>query len=162
MPVRTSLGRQTINGQLAAQQWLMGIGSGDAGWNAAAPPAESLGATALMAPLIYRLLTPQRVTQTPLNVAGDIEVAGREYIVTSTGHQLYFELLLRIDDLPGVTVREQGLFLAPTVSEVNQLKRLLTPAQVTDPGMLIVLDHLRPALSRTPATVRRYQALVTF
>ena len=159
MPIQTTLGRRNLNGVLAGQQWLVGLGAGSDTW-ADPPPAESAAATGLMAPLIYGALgMPQRVTLFP---GGDIRIADSDYIQSPEGNQLYFEWRLNAGDLQGKTIREQGLFLAPEVSAANAGRRLLTPDQVDDPGILVILEHLRPAVIRSPGTVRTFQALVEF
>lgn len=94
---------------------------------------------------------------------GEISVpTGRYIISTEESRHLFVRVRFDFEDASTVTVREQGLFVAgATDPALPSGQRYFTPAQVTDPGTLLLLQYSVPIV-RQPSTRETFEFVITF
>jgi len=138
----------------------MAWGNGDPSWGTS-PPAPGTTATALLAEVARRQAT--EVSFCAANAGGAIVVPNGTFSISATPTQnLYFKFFFEFGDAVGQTIREQAVFVNTVRNTgVSGSLAYLTPAQISDPGRMIVLQHSSPIL-REVTTRQLFEFVVTF
>ncbi|MFZ6712009.1 hypothetical protein [Undibacterium sp. TC9W] len=140
-------------------------GRGLVAWDAA-PDSETITATALVDEIGRRLASQKQfvVPETDPNAANTIKVpSGDLYrIVNTPSRWVLVDFVFDYSDGTGESIRELGLFVGTEVAAGLPVgQRYFTPAQVTSPGRMYMLDHI-PRLIRSGATEQVYRYVVPF
>jgi hypothetical protein len=148
---------EAIKGSAAVH---MAWGNGDVSWGAT-PPSPSTSATALLAEVGRRQAT--EVSYCYPDAGGDIVVPNGTFELSATPTaNLYFKFFFEFGDAVGQTIREQAVFLNTVRNTgVSSSLAYLTPAQISNPGRMIVLQHSSPIL-REATTRQLFEFVVTF
>jgi hypothetical protein len=135
-------------------------GNGDVSWGSN-PPSPPTSATALLAEVGRRQAT--EVSFCTPAVGGTITVPQGTFNVSATPtSNLYFKFFFDFADGVGQTIREQAIFLNTVrATGVASGLQYLTPAQISDPGRMIVLQRTSPIL-REVTTRQLFEFVVTF
>jgi hypothetical protein len=138
----------------------MAWGNGDVSWGTS-PPTPDVTDTALLAEVGRRQAT--QVSFCVPDSGGSITVPNGIFEISATPtSNLYFRFFFEFGDAVGQTIREQAIFLN-TVRNVGVSPSLayLTPAQISNPGRILVLQHSNPIL-REATTRQLFEFVVTF
>lgn len=140
----------------------LGLGAGQVGWGDN-PPNTVPGATAMVAPLCYRKILVCEYAELD-NVNGDIVMPnGDKYKITLTPTDtLYFRGVVELDEGAAFTYREMAVFFETTTQAGLPGGQLFfTPAQVTNPGTMVLIQNRTPVL-RNAETRETFHAIATF
>lgn len=161
MATLVTTGRAGLAASVAARSIFLGVGAGSSSWDASGTPPEDINTAALMAPVGYRKAA-QVSFVTPNTQGGIVLPSGRYEVSQSQTNYLYLRFTLDFENASTATIRETGILLDTVVATglpVGQM--FFTPAQVTNPGTLYLLEHV-PAIIRTPATRETFEFVLTF
>lgn len=160
MAILTASGKTAYQEAMFAQSFHLAWGTGSGSWGDS-PPAEDLEATGLLAEVGRRAaLEVQYVVP---DVAGTIELSSGNYTLSGTPtRNLLLHFHFDFADASDQTIREVGVFIN-TVPDggVPGGQMYLTPAEVSDPGTLLLIEHQGPAIVRSPAVRERFRYVVT-
>jgi hypothetical protein len=158
--VLTTSGRIAIATAIKARTAHLAWGSGDAAWGNT-PPAPPANSTALLAEVGRRKAT--LVDYCAADAAGAISVPEGKFSVSATPtNNLYFKFHFEFEEGVGSTIREQALFLDTVLAAgVPSGQFYLTPAQVAQPGTLLVIERRAPII-REITTRQLFEFVVTF
>lgn len=158
--ILTLSGRTAIATAIKARTAHMAWGSGSTGWGSS-PPAPSTSDTALVAEVGRR--KANQVEYVVPDAAGTITVPQGNYTITSTPTvNLYFRFFFDFTDGVGSTIRETAIFLDTVAAAgVPSGQFYLSPAQVSNPGTLLVIDRNAPIV-RDSITRQLFEFVVTF
>ena len=94
---------------------------------------------------------------------GEIVVpTGRYRLVAEPTNHLFIRVRFDFEDAATSVVREQGLFVGTqTDPELALGQKFFIPAQITDAGILLVLQNSVPIV-RQPSTRETFEFVVTF
>ena len=94
---------------------------------------------------------------------GEIVVpTGRYRLVTEPTNHLFIRVRFDFEDAATSVVREQGLFVGTQTDSALPIgQKFFIPAQITDPGILLVLQNSVPIV-RQPSTRETFEFVVTF
>lgn len=161
MAILTTAGRSAYQEVVSTQPIHLAWGAGDPSW-AGSPPAESVGATALVAELgrlealeiAFVIPDAEGVITTPSGGTYTASVVPTRY--------LFMDFHFEFDDEPTATIREVGVFVG-TVADVlvPEGQKYLLPAEVDDPGSLLLLENLTPEIVRSVAVRERFKYVLT-
>lgn len=149
MGILTTAGRVSYQQDASEQPFHLAWGAGDPSW-LSNPPAESVGATALVDEL-GRLEADTVAFVTP-DVDGPILLpSGNTYSISvEPTRYLYVYFHFLASQEPTATIREIGVFTDTVKAvEVPGGQRYLLPVEVDDPGSLLILENLRPPITRS-------------
>ncbi len=124
-------------------------------------PPESIGQTALLREVGRRVVDEVHfVTADP---EGEIVVpTGRYRLSVDPTNHLFLRVRFDFEDAATSVVREQGLFVGCATDPALPIgQQFFVPSQVTDPGILLVLQHSVPIV-RQPSTRETFEFVVTF
>ena len=124
-------------------------------------PPESIGQTALLREVGRRVVDEVHfVTADP---EGEIVVpTGRYRLSADPTNHLFIRVRFDFEDAATSVVREQGLFVGTQTDPALPIgQKFFIPAQVADPGILLVLQHSVPIV-RQPSTRETFEFVVTF
>ena len=127
-------------------------------------PPESIGQTALLREVGRRVVDEVHfVTADP---EGEIVVpTGRYRLWPEPTNHLFIRVRFDFEDACTSVVREQGLFVGcttdPELLSVAPGQKFFAPTQITDPGILLVLQNSVPIV-RQPSTRETFEFVVTF
>jgi len=124
-------------------------------------PTEEVTATALADEVCRR--TADEVYFVTPDPDGEISLSTGRYRIspTPTPH-LFIRTKFDFADAAGVTIREQALFVGTQVAEgLPPGQRLFVPAEVTDPGVLLLIEH-SPPIVRQASTRETFEFVLTF
>lgn len=135
-----------LDGRVLTAEWLsqqplhLAWGAGLPAWDAV-PSAEPVDATALEAELGRRTVT--EVGFVVPDELGQIETPQGNYVLSDEPTRwLYVRTVFAFDEEPEARIRELGLFVGTQVQAgLPAGQRYFTPAQVTNPGRLYLLDR---------------------
>lgn len=135
-----------LDGRVMTAQWLsqqplyLAWGAGRAEWDAA-PEPEPVDATALVAEIGRRVVT--QVGFVLPDDAGLIEMPQGKYTLSAAPTRwLYVRTVFAFDEAPAAQIREVALFAGTQVAAgLPPGQRYFTPAQVTTPGKIFLLDR---------------------
>ena len=124
-------------------------------------PPEPIGQTALLREVGRRVV--DEVHFVAADPDGEIVVpTGRYRMVTEPTNHLFIRIRFDFEDASTSVVREQGLFVGTkTDPELPIGQKFFIPAQITDPGILLVLQNSVPIV-RQPSTRETFEFVVTF
>ena len=124
-------------------------------------PPESIGQTALLREVGRRVVDEVHfVTADP---EGEIVVpTGRYRLSADPTNHLFIRVRFDFEDAATSVVREQGLFVGCATDPALPIGQMFfVPSQITDPGILLVLQHSVPIV-RQPSTRETFEFVVTF
>jgi hypothetical protein len=158
--VLTTSGRIAIATAIKARTAHLAWGSGDAAWGNT-PPEPPANATALLAEVGRRKAT--QVDYCAPDSGGAISVPEGKFSVSATPtNNLYFRFHFEFEEAVGSTIREQAIFLDTVAADgVPAGQFYLTPAQVAQPGTLLVIERRAPIV-RQITTRQLFEFVVTF
>lgn len=160
MAILVAAGRATYQAAIKNRPIHLAWGSGDESWGST-PPEETLSSTALLNEVGRReALQVEFVTPDP---AGVIEVPEGNFSISSTPTRyLFLDFHFAFADAATTVIREAAVFV-DTVRAVgvSPSKAYLLPSEVDNPGRILVLEHLNPAVIRSPAVRERFQYVIT-
>lgn len=161
MAILTQSGRAALAAAIKAQTLHLAIGSGDPAWDTTSRPPEPVNATALLAEIGRR--TVDEVHFVTPNSQGEIVVpTGRFNISATPTNHLFIRCRFDFEDAATSVVREQGLFVGTQVAAgLPAGLRYFTPAQIADPGILLVLQYSVPIV-RQSSTRETFEFVTTF
>ena len=124
-------------------------------------PPESIGQTALLREVGRRVV--DEVHFVIADPEGEIVVpTGRYRLSVDPTNHLFIRVRFDFEDAATSVVREQGLFVSTqTDPELPLGLKFFLPTQVTDPGILLVLQNSVPIV-RQPSTRETFEFVVTF
>ena len=160
MAILTNSGRVAMAQSVKAQPIHMAWGSGDPTWDTT-PVPESISASALLSEVGRRKAT--YVAYCEPDAAGEIIVPTGRFKETATPTKhLYMRFGFDFTDAPTSTIRELAVFVGTlTNPSLPAGQMYFTPAQVTDPGLLLVIEHI-PKFDRSAAVRQTFEFVVTF
>jgi len=158
--VLTTSGRIAIATAIKARTAHLAWGSGDAAWGNT-PPEPAGSASALVAEVARR--KANQVDYCVADAAGAISVPEGKFSVTTTPtNNLYFRFHFEFEDAVGSTIREMAIFLDTVAAAgVPAGQFYLLPAQVANPGTLLVIERRAPIV-RQITTRQLFEYVVTF
>lgn len=159
MPILTSTGRVVIAESISLRPIHLAWGLGDGAWTS--PPAEALGATALINEIGRRKVT--EVGFVVPDIAGEIVLPTGTFTrsLTPTNH-LYCRTEFDFADASSSVIREIGLFVGTTVvGGLPPGQNYFTPAQIATPGKILHLENLAP-IYRSSAIRPSFEVVITF
>ena len=124
-------------------------------------PPEPIGQTALLREVGRRVI--DEVHFVASDPEGEIVVpTGRYRLSTEPTNHLFIRVRFDFEDASTSIVREQGLFVGTqTDPDLPIGQKFFVPAQITDPGILLVLQNSVPIV-RQPSTRETFEFVVTF
>jgi len=124
-------------------------------------PPEAIAQVALLAEVGRRSV--DEVHFVASDPEGEIVVpTGRYRLSTLPTNHLFIRVRFDFEDAASSVVREQGLFVGcSTAPELPPGQKFFIPAQIVDPGILLVLQHSVPIV-RQPSTRETFEFVVTF
>ncbi|MBM3273277.1 hypothetical protein FJY94_08600 [Candidatus Kaiserbacteria bacterium] len=127
-------------------------------------PPESIGQTALLREVGRRVV--DEVHFVAADAQGEIVVpTGRYRLSVEPTQHLFIRVRFDFEDAATSIVREQGLFVGtqtdPELQSSVPGQKFFMPAQITDPGILLVLQNSVPIV-RQPSTRETFEFVVTF
>jgi hypothetical protein len=158
--ILTTSGRIAIATAIKARTAHLAWGAGSTSWGNT-PPAAPANSTALLAEVGRRRAT--QVDYCTPEVSGAIAVPEGRFSVTATPtNSLYFKFHFEFEEAVGSTIREQAIFLDTVAAAgVPAGQFYLTPAQVAQPGTLLVIERRAPIV-RAITTRQLFEFVVTF
>lgn len=160
MPILTKSGRVAIAKTLSEQPLHLAWGVGNGVWTTTVP-AEDTEATALISELGRHTAT--QVAFVVEDAGGAIVLPTGTFSISPTPtNNLYVRAQFDFADAPSSVVREIGLFVGTEVDTgLPPGQQYFTPAQITDPGILLHLEHFQP-IYRSPAIRESFEVVITF
>lgn len=158
--ILTLSGRTAIATAIKSRTAHMAWGTGLSGWGAT-PPAPATTDTALVAEIGRRKAT--QIEYVTPDASGAIVVPEGAYSISATPTlALYFKFFFDFTDAVGFTIREQAVFLDTVAgASVPAAQFYLTPAEVQNPGTLLVIQRTAP-FTREITTRQLFEFVVTF
>jgi hypothetical protein len=160
MAILTQSGRAALAQAMKNQTMHVAWGTGDAAWDTESVPEDSLQETLLHE--VGRRAVNEVFFCVP-DEQGELEAAnGRFSLSTTPTRNLFIKVRYDFSDASGHTIRELGLFInSETDEELPPGQEYFLPSQVTDPGILLLLEHVS-AMIRTPAVRESFSFVVSF
>lgn len=136
-------------------------GTGNPVWGNGDPPPPLPNATALLAEVGRRRSTQVEFCTPDPN--GPISVAEGKFAITSTPtRNLWYRFHFDFEDGVGSTIRETAIFVDTVAAAGVPVGQFyLLPAQVGDPGRLLIIEQ-RPPIVRAITTREDLEFVVTF
>lgn len=158
--ILTTSGRIAIATAIKTRTAHLAWGSGDAAWGNT-PPAPPANTTALLAEVGRRKATLVDYCAPAVN--GAISVPEGKFDISATPtNNLYFKFHFEFEEAVGSTIRETAIFLDTVAAAgVPVGQYYLTPAQVAQPGTLLVIERRAPII-REITTRQLFEFVVTF
>lgn len=124
-------------------------------------PPEIIGQTALLREVGRRVV--DEVHFVTADAQGEIVVpTGRYRISVDPTNHLFIRVRFDFEDAATSVVREQGLFVGTQTDAALPIgQKFFPPTQITDPGILLVLQNSVPIV-RQPSTRETFEFVVTF
>ena len=124
-------------------------------------PPEAIAQTGMLAEVGRRIV--DEVHFVASDPEGEIVVpTGRYHLSSEPTNHLFIRVRFDFEDAATSVVREQGLFVGcSTDPELPLGQKFFVPAQINDPGILLVLQHSVPIV-RQPSTRETFEFVVTF
>jgi len=124
-------------------------------------PPEPIGQTALLREVGRRVINETHFVAA--DPQGEIVVpTGRYRLSSEPTNHLFIRVRFDFDDAATSVLREQGLFVGTQTDPALPIgQRFFNPAQITQPGILLVLQNSVPIV-RQPSTRETFEFVVTF
>lgn len=164
MSILTESGRKAIAHALSLRPLHMAWGSGDGAW--VSPPAENASATALQAEVGRRTVTSVEylVEVTNPGDSAEISVPTGRFNLAGAGvktNHLLITVNFDFADAVGAQIREVALFAGSVMQAgLPGGQQYFIPAQVTDPGTLVHIEHIEP-IFRSAVTSETIKLVIT-
>jgi hypothetical protein len=160
MAILTQSGRAAMAQAVKNQKMHVAWGTGDAEWDLEPIPEDTTQEALLNE--IGRRIVDEVFFCTP-DDQGELEAANGRFTLSETQKRnLFIRVRYNFSDASGYTIRELGLFInGETDGELPIGQEYFLPNQVTDPGILLLIEH-EPAMIRTPAVRESFSFVVTF
>lgn len=160
----THTGRAAIAKAISLRPLHLAWGSGDPAWDAPDAVLPSLVESTVLVNEVGRR-TPSTIGFVTPDEAGGIIIpvsAGAEGAVQEARYRLvtdgsptpflYVQVHYNYADASNVVIREMGLFMdTEFVDGLPDGQRYFTPAEVTDPGLLLAAQIILPPINRSPS-----------
>lgn len=160
MAILTNSGRVAMAISVKAQPIHLAWGSGSAAWDTT-PAPESIDSAALLAEIGRRKAT--YVAYCEPDEAGEIIVPTGKFTesLTPTKH-LYMRFGFDFTDAPTSTIRELAVFVGTETDSALPIGQMyFEPADVVDPGTLLVIEHIQK-FERSTSVRQTFEFVVTF
>jgi hypothetical protein len=160
MAILTQSGRAAMAQAVKNQVMYMAWGTGDAAWDAEPIPEDTVQEALLNE--VGRRAVDEVFFCVPDN-QGELEAAnGRFSMSENPTRNLFIRVRYDYSDASTYTIRELGLFInGETDGELPPGQKYFLPHQVTNPGILLLLEY-EPPMIRTPAVREAFNFVVTF
>lgn len=160
MAILTDSGRVAVAQSIKERPIHLGWGSGSADWDVT-PPIESVATSALLAEVGRRKVT-QSLYCVP-DPVGEIVVAEGRFSVSQVPTKyLYLRFAFDFVDAPDAAIRELAVFVGTQAKATVPVGQdYLLPADVEDPGQLLVLEYIQK-LQRSPQIRQQFEFVVQF
>lgn len=160
MAILTNSGRVAMAKSVKAQPIHLAWGSGSAAWDTT-PVPESITSSALLAEIGRRSATYVQYCEP--DEAGAIIVPTGRFTETATPTKhLYMRFAFDFTDAPTSTIRELAVFVGTqVVAGLPPGQMYFIPAEVTDPGVLLVIEHIQK-FERSASVRQTFEFVVTF
>ncbi len=157
----TNAGRAAFALSLSQQPLHIALAQGLPEWeDTEAPLPDTVTMTALTnemgrrVPNIVGFVVPDEeggiVISEGLDAGGSV-VTTRYRMVSEPTPYLYMQVAYDLTDAPSGTIRQMGIFVGSTVREgLPPGQRFFTPDEIDDPGLLLAVEILQPAIPRNP------------
>ena len=147
---------ETIRGQALHLAW----GVGDGSWSSVVPQ-ETGSETSLQSEVGRRIVTQLAYVEPDL--AGAIVLSEGSFSISATPtRHLYLRTDFDYSEASGSSIREIGVFVRTvTQAGLPATQKYFSPAEVADPGRLILLKNYSP-IFRLPDTRERFEIVMTF
>ena len=158
----TKVGRAAIAKAIASRPLHLAWGIGDPAWDAPdAVPPSLVNSTSLLAEVGRR--APATVGFVEPDDAGDIVIpigrssddavqVARYKQVQGPSPYLYLRVNFDYENASNVIIREMGVFMDTAVkAELPPGQRYFVPSDLTDQGLLLAAQVIRPAINRSPS-----------
>jgi hypothetical protein len=124
-------------------------------------PPETISQAALLGEVGRRVV--DEVHFVAAHAEGEIVVPTGRYRISATPtNHLFVRVRFDFDDVATSVIREQGLFVGTqTDTTLPPGQKFFLPAQVSEPGILLVLQNSVPIV-RQPSTRETFEFVVTF
>ena len=149
MGIITDSGRSAVAQAVKDQRLYMAWGNGDENWDEAKSPEDELSIRLVNE--VGRKTLFRSLFVYP-DDAGELVISeeSRYAISTSPTKYLYLEFDFDFRDGAGESIREIGIFMGGKIKEgLPPGQSYFTPADVIDPGTLLMLEHREKVLERT-------------
>jgi hypothetical protein len=160
MPILTRSGRVVIAEAIQLRPVHFAWGTGDNAWTTS-PPAEDIDATALMNEIGRR--TADEVAYVVPDEDGLIVLPSGSFTLSPTPtRHLYCRVRFGFTDAPTSVIRELAIFVGTeTDSGLPPGQRYFLPAEITDPGRILHLEHFQP-IYRSTVNEESFEVVITF
>jgi hypothetical protein len=160
MAILTQSGRAALAQAVKNQAMHVAWGTGDEAWDLEPAPEDTTQGTLINE--VGRRVVDEVLFCEP-DDEGELEAANGRFTISETPtRNLFVRVQYDFSDASGYTIRELGLFInGETDGELPPGQKYFLPDQVTDPGILLLLEH-EPAMIRTPAVRESFSFVVTF
>lgn len=160
MAILTNSGRVAMAQSVKAQAIHLAWGSGSAAWDTT-PVPESITATALLAEIGRRAATYVQYCEPDADGSIIVPTGSFSETATPTKH-LYMRFAFDFTDAPTSTIRELAVFVGTLTNPALPPGQMyFEPAQVTDPGTLLVIEHIQK-FERSASVRQTFEFVVTF
>lgn len=135
-------------------------GQGSPLWDVT-PVPEDINAAALLSE--YGRRKASQVAYCVPNVAGDIEVPGGRFSLSSTPTKyLYVRCSFSATDQPTGFIREVAVFVGTIpLGSVPVSQQYLSPSEIADPGTIVCIEHI-DAIPRSNAIRQQFEFVIQF
>jgi hypothetical protein len=160
MAILTHSGRAALAQAVKNQAMHVAWGTGDEAWDLDPVPEDTTQEA--LTNEVGRRIVEEVFFCEPAD-QGELEASNGRFTLSETPtRNLFVKVLYDFSDGSGYTIRELGLFInSKTDSELPPGQEYFLPNQVTDPGILLLLEH-EPAMIRTPVVRESFSFVVTF
>lgn len=160
MAILTNSGRVAMAQSVKAQAIHLAWGSGSAVWDTT-PVPESIAATALLAEIGRRAATYVQYCE-PDEAGAIIVPTGRFTESATPTKHLYMRFAFDFTDAPTATIRELAVFVGTKIVAGLPVGQMyFEPNQVTDPGTLLVIEHIAK-FERSASMRQTFEFVITF
>lgn len=160
MAILTNSGRVAMAQSVKAQAIHLAWGSGSAAWDTT-PVPESISATALLAEIGRRAATYVQYCE-PDEAGAIIVPTGRFTESATPTKHLYMRFAFDFTDAPTATIRELAVFVGTEIVAGLPVGQMyFEPNQVTDPGTLLVIEHIAK-FERSASMRQTFEFVITF
>lgn len=159
MPILTKSGRVVIAESIKLRNLHMAWGSGDGAW--LTPAAESPDTVALMSEVGRRMVDTVDFVA-PDEGGAIILPSGAFSLSGAPTNHIYLKTKFTFTDAPSAVIRELAIFAGTeVVAGLPAGQRYFEPAQVTNPGRMIHIQHFQP-IYRSIAVEESFEVVISF
>ena len=167
MATLTDTGRIALAKKLKSVPLHLAWGSGLDSWDAT-PLPETVGITALTTEIARRtadtveFAVPDPVGPIIVPYFNGGAVSHSFSVSIAPTKYLYVAVQFAMADAPTARIRELGLFVDTVLAGgLPEGQRYFLPSEVSDPGLLLAVERLRPKIVRQPTTKHLFEFVLT-